>query len=97
MSGRGDGHGEEHGVPARHRQRVVGALHRRGRDDQRGAGGLGEGAEEVGAHPGDVAHLGQVRWGNLSVRPEKGWEKGEGNVCFLGGGWLGHFGGGIEQ
>ena len=53
----GDGQGEEHGIPAGIGQRVVGARHSSGRDDQRGAGALGEGAEEVGAHAGDVAHV----------------------------------------
>ena len=53
----GDGQGEEHGVPAGSGQRVVRAFDGSGRDDQRGASALGEGAEEVGAHAGDVAHV----------------------------------------
>ena len=36
---------------------VVGAQGGHGRNDQRRAGGLGEGAEQVGAHAGDVAHV----------------------------------------
>ena len=36
---------------------VVGAQGGHGRDDQCRAGGLGEGAEQVGAHAGDVAHV----------------------------------------
>ena len=56
-AGSRDGQGEEHGVPASLGKRVVGSLHGRGRDDQRSAGALGEGAEEVRAHTGDIAHV----------------------------------------
>jgi hypothetical protein len=36
---------------------VVGSEARDGGDDEGGAGGLGEGTEEVGAHAGDVADV----------------------------------------
>ena len=35
----------------------LGALHRCSRNDQGSTGGLSEGTEEVGAHPGDVSHV----------------------------------------
>ena len=42
----------------RHRREVVVSAERRdGRDEQRRAGGLGVGAEQVGAHPGNVADV----------------------------------------
>ena len=56
-SGSRDGQREEHGIPSGLCQRVVRALHRCRSDDQRGTGTLREGAEEVGAHAGNVAHV----------------------------------------
>ena len=56
-AGSRDGQREEHGVPTRLRERVVRPCNGCGRDDQRGAGTLREGAEEVGAHAGNVAHV----------------------------------------
>ena len=56
-AGSRDGQREEHGIPAGIRQRVVRAFHSGGCDDQCSAGALGEGAEKIRAHAGDVAHV----------------------------------------